>query len=215
MWDDGRGKVHGRFTLDALTGSMLKKALHAYAAPKHRASQGPLGERRPTPQRLGQAFTEYIQRYPAKRLPQAGGLNATVVVMMTLETLMGGLKAAGLDTGETISPGQARRLACDARIIPAVLDGNSQVLDLGRGKRLGSEAQRIVKTIEAGGCQVDGCDAPPGMTHLHHNKRWADGGNTNIDDLIMICPWHHSRAHDQRYNMTRLPTGKYTFHRRT
>ena len=156
-----------------------------------------------------------IQRYPTKRLPQAGGLNATVVVLMPLDTLMGGLKAAGLDTGESISPGQARRLACEARIIPAVLGGKSEVLDLGRAKRLGSEAQRIVKTIEAGGCQVDGCDAPPGMTHLHHNTRWADGGNTNIDDLIMICPWHHARAHDQRYDLTRLPTGKYTFHRRT
>ena len=135
MWDDGHGKVHGRFTLDALTGAMLKKALYAFAAPKHRASQGPLGERRPTPERLGQAFVELIQRYPTKRLPKAGGLNATVVVLMTLDTLMGGLKAAQLDTGETISPGQARRLACEARIIPAVLGGKSEVLDLGRAKR--------------------------------------------------------------------------------
>ena len=54
---------------------------------------------------------------------------------MDLDTLMGGLKAAHLDTGETISPGAARRLACQAGIIPAVLDGKSQVLDLGRGKR--------------------------------------------------------------------------------
>ena len=53
------------------------------------------------------------------------------------------------------------------------------------------------------------------MTHLHHRVRWADGGQTNRDDLIMICPPHHSRAHDQRYDMTQLPTGKYTFHRRT
>ncbi len=105
IWDDGHGKVHGKFTLDTLTGAMLKKHLFALAAPKHRASQGPLGERRPTPERLGQAFTELIQRYPAKKLPKAGGLNATVVVLMHLDTLMGGLKAAQLDTGETISPG--------------------------------------------------------------------------------------------------------------
>ena len=84
---------------------MLKKHLYALAAPKHRASQGPLGERRPTPERLGHAFTELIQRYPAKNLPKAGGLNATVVVLMHLDTLMGELKAAHLDTGETISPG--------------------------------------------------------------------------------------------------------------
>ena len=77
---------------------------------------------------------------------------------MHLDTLMGGLKAAHLDTGETISPGAARRLACEAGIIPAVLDGKSQVLDLGRKKRFYSEGQRIAKTIEAGGCEVEGCD---------------------------------------------------------
>ena len=174
-----------------------------------------MGQRRPTPERLGQAFTELIQRYPTKRLPKAGGLNATLVVLIPLDTLIGGLKAAHLDTGEPLSPGAARRLACEARIIPAVLGGKSQVLDLGRSKRLGSEAQRIAKTIEQGGCQIDGCDTPPGMTHLHHHKRWADGGNTNLNDLIMICPWHHTRAHDQRHDLTRLPNGKYTFHRRT
>ena len=105
MYEDGHGKVHGRFTLDTLAGAMLKKHLYALAAPKHRASQGPLGERRPTPERLGQAFVELIQRYPTKRLPKAGGLNATIVVLMHLDTLMGDLKAARLDTGETISPG--------------------------------------------------------------------------------------------------------------
>ena len=216
VWDDGHGKLHGQFTLDSsVTGAMLKKHLFALAAPKHRASQGPLGERRPTPERLGQAFVELIQRYPAKKLPKAGGLNATVVVLMHLDTLMGDLKAAHLDTGETISPGAARRLACEAGIIPAVLDGKSQVLDLGRKKRYATEAQRIAKTIEAGGCEIEGCDAPPGTTHMHHLIRWVDGGKTNRDTMIMICPPHHSRAHDQRYNLTKLPTGKYGFHRRT
>jgi hypothetical protein len=133
---------------------------------------------------------------------------------MTLETLLGGLKAAKLDTGEELSPGAARRLACEAGIIPAVLGGTSQVLDLGRKKRFHTEAQRIVKTIEAGGCEVDGCDWPPGMSHMHHPIRWTDGGPTNRD-AIMICPPHHSRAHDQRYQMTKLPTGRYGFNRRT
>ena len=108
---------------------------------------------------------------------------------------MGGLKAAQLDTGESISPGQARRLACEARIIPAVLNGNSQVLDLGRAKRFYQEPHRIKATIEQRGCAVEGCDWPPGMTHMHHPTRWADGGETNSDG-IMICPPHHARAHD-------------------
>lgn len=216
MWDDGHGKVHGRFTLDTLTGAALKKALWAIAAPKHQAAQGPLGEgpRRPTPERLGQAFTEYIQRYPTKRLPKAGGLAATMLVLMPLETLMGGLKAAHLDTGEPISPAMARRLACEAGLVPQVLGTDSVVLDQGRGTRYYTEPQRYAKTTEARGCQIDGCDTPPGGCHLHHPLRWADGGGTNRD-AIMICPWHHNRAHDQRYLLMKLPTGKYTFHRRT
>ena len=215
MWDDGHGKVHGKFTLPTLEGAMLKKALTAIAAPRHQAATGPLGERRPTPERLGQALYEYISRYPVTKLPKTGGVSATIVATMTLDTLMGGLKAAHLDTGQVISPGQARRLACEAKIIPAVLNGPSQVLDLGRANRFATEAQRIAKTIQARGCQIDGCDCPPGMTHLHHLKRWADGGTTNLDDLVMICPRHHSRAHDTRYEMRQLPTGKFTFDRRT
>jgi hypothetical protein len=214
MWEDGRGKVRGRFTLDSLTGAMLKKHLLALAAPKHRAAQGPLGERRPTPERLGQAFAELIQRYPTKKLPQAGGLNATVVVLMSLETLMGGLKAAHLDTGEIISPGLARKLACEAGIIPAVLGGDSQVLDLGRTRRFHDHYQRIKATIEQRGCAVQGCDYPPGLCHMHHPKSWSEGGGTNRDG-IMLCPGHHTRAHDPAYTMTKLPIGRYTFHRRT
>ena len=87
---------------------------------------------------------------------------------MTLDSLLGGLKAARLDTGETISAGLARRLACEAGIIPAVLGGKSQVLDLGRTRRFHTEAQRIAKTLEHGGCTAEGCDWPPGLCHLHH-----------------------------------------------
>ena len=149
---------------------------------------------------MGQAFAEYIQRYPTNRLPKAGGLTATVVVLLDYDSLLGGLKAAQLDTGEHLSPGAARRLACEAGIIPAVLGGESQVLDLGRKTRFHTEAQRIAKTVEVGGCEVDGCDRPPGACHLHHPVRWVDGGRTDRDG-IMICPWHHARAHDTRYQM--------------
>jgi hypothetical protein len=160
---------------------MLKKALFGLAAPKHRASKGPLGERKPTPERLGQAFMDYVQRYPAHKLPHPGGLNATVVVLLPYDSLVGGLKTARLDTGETISAALARKLACEAGIIPAVLGGQSEVLDLGRRRRFHSRAQRIVATIEQGGCLEEGCDAPPAMTQMHHPKTWSQGAGTNRD----------------------------------
>ena len=216
MYDDGHGKVHGRFVLDTATGAALRKMILAIAAPKHQAAtQGPLGERKPTAERMGQAFGELINRYPVGKLPQAGGLNATLVVTMTLDSLMGGLKAAQLDTGQTISASLARRMACEAGIIPAVLGGKSEVLDLGRSRRFHSRAQRIVKLLESGGCQVDGCDAPPGLTHMHHKIEWSQGGRTDLDNTIMICAPHHARAHDPTYTLTPIPGDKFTFHRRT
>src|SRR4051794_31447702 len=127
MTDDGRGRVHGTFTLPTLHGAMLKKMLLALAAPKHLAAVDGAGvERRPGPQRMGRAFTELIERISVQDLPQVGGTDATIVVTIDLDTLMGRLQRAGiLDTGEPISPSAARRLACTARIIPVVLDGQS------------------------------------------------------------------------------------------
>ncbi len=164
----------------------------------------------PTAHKMGSAFQEYIESYPAAALPKAGGVNATVVVTMTLEALLGGLKAAQLDTGENITAGEARRLACQAGVIPAVLDGQSKVLDLGRKRRFHSEAQRIVATLEQGGCTAEGCDRPPGMSHLHHPTPWSQGGGTNRDGRL-LCPRHHTLAHDLRYQMTVHPTGKVSF----
>ena len=219
MTADGHGRVHRRFTLPAAQAAMLKKALLAFAAPRHRAAvdghQDNPGERRPTAERLGQAFGELIERYPTDKLPAAGGVNATVVVTMDLATLMGGLKAASLDTGETITADTARRWACEAGIIPAVLGGKSQVLDLGRTRRFHSKAQRIAMALEQGGCTAEGCDWPPGLCHAHHEIPWGRLGGTSVEHGLLLCPRHHARAHDPTYLMAKLPGGKVAFSRRT
>jgi hypothetical protein len=216
-FDDGHGKSHGRFTVPTPHMAMLAKMLQAKAAPKHRASvDGHAPEPgRPSARKLGQAFCELIESYPVESLPKAGGVNATVVVTMTLETLMGGLKAAQLDTGHRISPGLARKLACRAGIIPAVLGTKSQVLDLGRKTRFHTEPQRIALAIEQGGCTAEGCDWPPGMCHTHHTQPWSHGGNTDLRNGRLLCPRHHARAHDPGYTITKLPDSKVRFHRRT
>ena len=116
---------------------MLKQAVLAINSPKHRRHSG-------TPKGLGHAFCEYVTRYPVDRLPQAGGVDATIVVTMTLENLLGDSQApALLDTGDRITADQARKLACEAGIIPMVLGGKSKILDLGRSKRLYDLHQRI------------------------------------------------------------------------
>ena len=68
---------------------------------------------------------EFVERFPTDRLPSSGGVNATIVITMDLSTLLDGIGVASLDTGESITASQARRLACEAGIIPAVLSGTS------------------------------------------------------------------------------------------
>ncbi|WP_252275131.1 DUF222 domain-containing protein [Nocardioides sp. LMS-CY] len=180
MADDGDGTTRGRFTLPTYHAAALKKMLMALAAPKHlAATQGPGIERRPGPEALGRALCELIERYPVDRLPATGGVNATVVVVIDEDTLTRRLEKAGvLDTGDRISPGMARRLACEAGIIPAVLGSASIPLDLGRRSRYHTEHQRIAMFLRDRGCRAEGCDRTTGL-HAHHQQHWVDGGHTN------------------------------------
>jgi hypothetical protein len=49
----------------------------------------------------------------------------------------------------------------------------------------------------------------------HHRTQWSHGGSTDVHDADLFCPWHHHRAHDPAYDLTRLPDGGVRFHRRT
>ena len=205
--DDGHGLCHGRFTLPSHVGAMLKQAVLAINAPKHRHHSG-------TPKGLGHAFCEYVTRYPVDRLPQAGGVDATVVVTMTLENLLGDSeKPALLDTGDRITADQARQLACEAGIIPMVLGGKSKILDLGRKKRLYDLYQRIAIRHRDQHCTTLGCDWPAALCHVHHNVPWSRGGKTNIADGRLLCPRHHSYAHSPKYEMKTIPNGRVVFSR--
>jgi hypothetical protein len=226
MRPDGHGSMLGRFKIPVLHGEILAKHLNAIAAPKHRNAAGgsgadEIGVRVAKPLRWGHALMEYLETRDATTggTPKAGGVAATVVVTMTLENLLGGLrgseKAAVLDTGETLSASEARRLACEAGIIPAVLGTNSVPLDLGRKTRFHTEPQRIALMLRDKGCAVEGCDHPPGMCHVHHPHAWAKGGTTSVDNGMLICPRHHTLAHDDRYQLKIDKHGRATFSRRT
>jgi hypothetical protein len=211
--DDGNGKCYGRFIVPSAVGAMLRKAIMAIAAPKHRAAQGLGRLDLPGPQRLGQAFCEYVERYPTDHLPNAGGVNAGVVVTMTLETLLGSNQVATLDTGTLITAGEARRLACEAGMIPVVLGGKSQPLDVGRTRRFHTAAQRTAIGLRDRTCTEAGCDWPPAMCHVHHDEPWSHGGKTSVEKGRLLCPRHHSYAHNPKYTMKAVNNGRVVFGR--
>ncbi|MBC9732838.1 HNH endonuclease signature motif containing protein [Nocardioides marmotae] len=222
MCPDGKGSVRGKFSIPELHAAMLHKTLLAYAAPKHQAAtKDPKPdaaeeiERRPSPERMGDAFCELLERLPTDQLPKLGGLNATVVVTLDLDSLTGGLAPGVLDDGSVISAATARRLACEAGLIPAVLDTRSELLDLGRKTRLFSGAQRRGLNLTQPTCTADGCDWPAHLCHAHHDQPWSSGGKTDLANARNLCPRHHARIHDPAFETTHLPNGRVAFHRRT
>jgi hypothetical protein len=216
--DDGKGQAHFQGSMPSYHWAALKKILTAIMASKHQTATkgaGAAANRPPTPEAMGQALCEFIERYPADRVPNAGGISATMVVLIDLDVLLGKLeKACLLDTGGKISPGMARRLGCEAGIIPVVLDGDSQPLDVGRKSRCYTEAQRIAMLVRDRRCRAEGCDRTTGL-HAHHKILWSLGGHTDLKDGVSLCHWHHNRAHDNNYATTYHPNGDVTFHRRT
>ena len=130
---------------------------------------------------------------------------------MTLEQLLADLDHAGvctLDTGGRITAAGARRLACTAGIIPVVLGGKSQPLDVGRKRRLHNETMRIAMGVRDRGCTAVGCETPPGLCHAHHNTPWSQGGRTNVDGGRLLCPHHHRRMHDPQYETRTYPAAR-------
>ncbi|CAN5242860.1 hypothetical protein BH09ACT12_BH09ACT12_32780 [soil metagenome] len=201
MRRDGEGKAYGSFILPEAQAAMLEKALRALAAPKHvRATEGAgaYDYEKPTPQKMGQAFMDYIERYPLDRLPKMGGMAAVIIVTAEAEVFTRGAHKAGrTDTGVKVSRGQLLRWACMAKMMPAILDTEGHVLDLGRSRRFHTEAQRIALIIEQKICQHPTCDIPGAFCHVHHTTPWSEGGETNTHDAVLLCPFHHHQAHAQ------------------
>ncbi len=219
LHDHGDGTTSGHFTVPTLAASVLRKVLDAMTSPRRGrlgAGEVQAGDQRvdrdPARDR-GLAFTTLLEHLPTDRLH--GKVAATVVVTLDLDTLRGRLRAAGLDTGDLVSATEARRLACNAGLVPAVLGGASQPLDLGRSRRLFTEAQRVAGATRHTSCAADGCQTPYAWCELHHRQPWSRGGQTDLDDMVPLCGFHHRRVHDPAFHHRRRPDGAVTFHRRT
>ena len=212
---DGTTRINGRLA-DAVA-DRLRTYLDAFTSPRHLAAVHQEPDEPVTPRRrMGQAFGAFLEAVDPKRMPLHGGDATTVLVTIDLEALRSGLAGVGLVGEEPISAAQARRLACTAQIIPVVLGGKSEVLDLGRSRRLFSPAQQKAMAVRDKRCRAEGCTIPAAWCEGHHAKTpWALGGLTNIADGALLCSWHHHRAHDDRYVTRRLPNGDFQFHRRT
>jgi hypothetical protein len=105
--------------------------------------------------------------------------------------------------GPVLLPGTAERLACDARVQALFQDTTTNRLYLGRTRRLASPAQLAALTVrDHGRCQFPGCSHTRYL-HAHHVQHWLYGGPTDVDNLVLICSFHHTLIHEQGYRIQR------------
>ncbi len=220
LWSWNR---HNRFklrgTLDAESGQLLETLLSALAKPRPTVDGTP--DQRSTGQRQGDAFAEllgYTQR--ATERPTEAGETPVVTVSMTLNQLLrrdpltDGDRAVQQMVGETptmnwecpVTAEQARRLACDSRIVPAVLGSNGEILDLGREARTATRAQRRALAARDGGCVM--CSRTVRWCEAHHIRWWEHGGTTDIDNLCLLCSACHRLVHHAGWEIRMATDGK-------
>jgi 5-methylcytosine-specific restriction protein A len=206
------GLVRWVMELDPLTDGFLKTAVDANTAikrsllttPDEPALDADTADRRP----LAQRRVDGVHRLAKKALKvddgQVGGTAVTLLVTITETALRSGLGTAQLpDCGTDIPASVARMLAADAEIVPVVLSGKSQPLDLGLGRRYFSEAQRRAMVTRDGGCVGPGCDAPPSWCDGAH-IRPAGYGRTSLDNGVLLC-WRCHLLHDlQGWQLERI-----------
>lgn len=202
LTDDGSYEVRGR--LNPEVGALLLKALEVAEQRLYRA------ERR--------AETEHLTT-PVQRRADALGLWLEERVQPQVQLVVHSFKgeehrqrdeqqeekqkqqeqevSAPLVTeeGSSVSAETSSRLACDAEVVPMARGADGSVLDVGRRRR--TVGWRLRKALEArdGGCRFPGCDSRA-RTHAHHVKPWAEGGETAMNNLVLLCPFHHRAVHE-------------------
>ncbi len=201
---DGRFALDG--SLDAEGGATVLAALSALSSPR-------AGDERTPAQRRADALVELARRsLDGGELPELGGERPHVTVTLDLTTLerRPGAPSAELDWAGPISADTALRIACDAGVSRVITAGTSEPLDVGRRTRVVSAGMRRALAVRDRGCRFPGCDRPPVWTDAHHRRHWADGGPTNLANLILLCPAHHRCVHEGGWRLAGDPNDVIT-----
>jgi len=85
-----------------------------------------------------------------------------------------------------------------------ILDAPSTVIDVGRSRRVVGGGLRKAMTVRDRHCQWPGCERPASMCDGHHLVHWVDGGETNLDNCILLCKRHHRMVHEGGWQMIRV-----------
>ncbi|MCY4631241.1 MAG: DUF222 domain-containing protein [bacterium] len=196
---DGMYTLFGRF--DPVAGNRIETAILA-AANRLWHAEDPK-DRPTTTQRLADALEMLVTRHGDGK---AQGVD--LLVIAEYDAVAGQLQNPCFADGTPLTPEELLRLACDAKILPALFDVDGQPLWLGQARRRATAGQRAVITKRDGGCV--GCGANANWCQVHHVVHWLDGGPTDVDNMCLLCSHcHHHLVHGQGADIVRQPDGRF------
>jgi hypothetical protein len=190
---EGMVRVDG--SLDPETGQTLISALRSVTDAW--ARNGSEDARSPAQRRcdaLGEIARQWLDH---RDRPEVAGERPHLTVTLDLDALEGRTgRRCDLDEGGSISPSAARRVACDASVARVITRGRSEPLDVGRRTRVVPTGLRRAVVARDRECRFPGCDRPSPWCDAHHIVHWADGGETRLANLVLLCRRHHGMVHD-------------------
>jgi len=192
---DVNGVIRIRGRLSAEGAAAVRSALSPLAKPIP-------NDTRSAPKRRADALVELARRIlNTGTLPVEGSVRPQVGLTVDIAELRRHTGVVDLDWGGTVSLQTARRICCDAEIIPIVMRGGSQPLDVGRRQRLVTGPLRRALIARDRGCVAPGCDRPPEWCEAHHLVHWANGGPTSLDNTALVCGYHHTLLHQGEWTV--------------
>jgi hypothetical protein len=200
--DRSTGMYHLNGEFDPELGARLFTALETeIETRRHGAKDLPL-DQRPSNDRIA---ADSLVDLVTSGLNQLHPNRPELSVLIDYQTLRDGLhrnSTAETAEGIDLAPETIRRLACDANIIPIVLNGPSQKLDVGRANRTAKPTQRKALRALHDTCAIAGCDTRFDFCHIHHITHWINGGTTNLNNLAPLCNKHHHQIHEGQWTIT-------------
>jgi hypothetical protein len=133
-----------------------------------------------------------------------------VVAHTDLSLLRGGTGGAEIERLGLLSGEAIRRISCDATVALAVDDAFGHTMFEGRAHRFPTDAQRREVQRRDRSCRFPGCSHAT-FTNVHHLVHWADGGTTDLPNLVTLCDHHHHRVHEGRWQATGNANGILRF----
>lgn len=210
VWREDDGSLGLKFQLAPADGDLVDKTISAFVSPD--AAEVPDHLRR-TPRQLkadalvdicrvalaagpvgdvaGEPTRVNVHVGPAMLLPQQDAQEAGATGVTDLDTVL--------------SPAAVKRLMCDSTVQRLVIDPEGQVLGVGRATRKWPNATRTAIVALDGRDRTPGSDLPPGRCEIHHVRFWSEGGETSVENGVLLGPRGHDMVHKEGWSLVMDP----------